>query len=158
MSKYLIERIEDAENVQLKTLASVSELHGEQSLEAISLRNAESGEITKVPARAAFVFIGAAPRTEWLKDTLQLDEQGYVLAGPDLVRDPGRRPEGWTAEREPYWLETSIPGVFVAGDVRRRSTKRIASAVGEGAMAVQFVHQHLSGPAPAGRPLQPARA
>jgi thioredoxin reductase (NADPH) len=147
MSKYLIERIEDAENVHLKTQASISELHGEDSLEAISLKDAGTGEITQVPTRAVFVFIGAAPRTEWLKDKLQLDEQGYILAGPDLMRETGKRVPGWTVEREPYWLETSVPGVFAAGDVRRRSTKRIASAVGEGAMAVSFVHQHLAGPA-----------
>jgi thioredoxin reductase (NADPH) len=152
MSRYLIERIEGAGNVALRTQAAIDELHGETSLEAISLKHAESGAIERVPARAVFVFIGAAPRTEWLKGTLQLDEQGYVLAGSDLKHEPGRRPDGWTAEREPFWLETNVPGVFAAGDVRRRSTKRIASAVGEGAMAVQFVHQHLSGPAPAERP------
>jgi len=152
MSKYLIERIEEAENVDLRPAASIAELPGEQSLDAVRLKDATTGEITRVPIRAIFVFIGAAPRTDWLKDTLQLDEQGYILAGPDLVHEPGRRPAGWTAEREPFWLETSIPGVFAAGDVRRRSTKRIASAVGEGAMAVSFVHQHLSGPAPAQRP------
>ncbi|HVY51857.1 MAG TPA: FAD-dependent oxidoreductase [Devosia sp.] len=158
MSKYLIERIESADNVHLRTMASISALHGETSLEAISLKDAQSGEISKAPTHAVFVFIGAAPRTDWLKGTLQLDEQGYVLAGSDLRHEPGRRPEGWTAEREPFWLETNVPGIFAAGDVRRRSTKRIASAVGEGAMAVQFVHQHLSGPAPAARPAAPANA
>jgi thioredoxin reductase (NADPH) len=152
MSKYLVERIEEAPNVHLMTQGSISELHGESALEAMSIKDAASGEISKVPVRAVFVFIGAAPRTDWLKGVLQLDEQGFVLAGPDLMHQAGRRPEGWTAGREPFFLETSIPGVFAAGDVRRRSTKRIASAVGEGAMAVSFVHQHLSGPPAAARP------
>jgi len=108
--------------------------------------------VTEVPARAVFVFIGASPRTDWLKDKVQLDQQGFILSGADLMRQPNRKPDGWLAEREPFWLETSVPGIFVAGDVRRQSTKRIASAVGEGAMAVTFVHQHLRGPAPAQRP------
>jgi thioredoxin reductase (NADPH) len=152
MSKYLIERIDEAENIHVHTGASIAELHGEESLEAVSIRDAASGEIERVPARAVFVFIGASPRTDWLKARLQLDAQGYILSGPDLEREPNRKPNGWTVEREPFWLETSVPGVFVAGDVRRQSTKRIASAVGEGAMAVTFVHQHLKGPAPAQRP------
>ncbi len=152
MSKYLIERIEEAENITVRAGASIAELHGGDSLEAVSVRDAASGEVTEVPARAVFVFIGASPRTEWLKDKLQLDAQGFIVSGPDLERQPGRKPEGWWAEREPFWLETSIPGVFVAGDVRRASTKRIASAVGEGAMAVAFVHQHLKGPTPMQRP------
>lgn len=152
MSQYLIERIGEIENVKVRTGVSVSELFGEQSLEAISIIDGETGAVTRLPGRAAFVFIGAAPRTQWLAGALQLDEQGYILSGPDLEHDGSKRPTGWTAQRDPYWLETSIPGVFVAGDVRRRSTKRIASAVGEGAMALQFVHQHLRGPAPAHRP------
>jgi thioredoxin reductase (NADPH) len=152
MSKYLIERIGEAENVTVRTGASIAELHGEDSLQSVSIRDAETGETSEVPARAVFVFIGASPRTDWLKDNLQLDAQGFIPSGPDLERPQGRLPGGWTLEREPFWLETSLPGVFVAGDVRRQSTKRIASAVGEGAMAVTFVHQHLRGPAPAQRP------
>lgn len=152
MSQYLIERIDEIENVHVRTGVSVSELHGEQSLEEISMRDYATGEVTRLPGRAAFVFIGAEPRTEWLAGAVQLDEQGYILSGPDLEREGNKRPNGWNVPRDPYWLETSIPGVFVAGDVRRRSTKRIASAVGEGAMALQFVHQHLRGPAPAHRP------
>lgn len=155
MSQYLIERIEEAENVGLRTGVSIGEVHGEQSLEEISLREAEAGSVSRIPTRAVFVFIGAAPRTGWLAGALQLDPQGYVLSGPDLDREGGKRPRGWNADREPFWLETSVPGIFVAGDLRHRSTKRIASAVGEGAMAVQFVHQHLRGPVPAQRPLAP---
>jgi len=143
--------------VHLRTLSAIAELHGTDSLEAISVRNAETGEVARLPTRAVFVFIGAAPRTDWLKGTLQLDEQGYLLAGADLQHEAGRRPDGWVLEREPFWLETNVGGVFAAGDVRRRSTKRIASAVGEGAMAVQFVHQHLGGPSPAQRPTAPSK-
>ena len=152
MSKYLVERIDEAPNVSVRPNAVIAELHGESALEAVSIKDVASGETEQLPLRAVFVFIGAAPRTDWLKGVLQLDEQGFVLAGPDLVHEPGRGPEGWTADRPPFFLETSIPGVFAAGDVRRRSTKRIASAVGEGAMAVSFVHQHLSGPPAAARP------
>ncbi|MBN9316817.1 MAG: FAD-dependent oxidoreductase [Devosia sp.] len=155
MSKYLIERIEEADNITVRTGVSIAELYGEESLEAVSIKDAASGKVERVPARAVFVFIGASPRTDWLKNRLQLDAQGYILSGPDLEHQPNRRPTGWDVEREPYWLETSVPGVFVAGDVRRQSTKRIASAVGEGAMAVAFVHQHLKGPAPAPRPVLP---
>jgi len=152
MSKYLIERIEEAANIFVKTNASVAELHGEERLEAVSILDSTTGEVARVPAAALFVFIGASPRTDWLGGQLQLDRQGFILSGPDLERQPNRKPDGWMAEREPYWLETSVPGIFVAGDVRWQSTKRIASAVGEGAMAVAFVHQHLKGPSPAQRP------
>jgi len=135
---------------------AVSEVHGERSLEAVSIRDLGSGAVERLLARAVFVFIGAAPRTAWLNGALQVDAGGFVLSGADLGREGGKRPRGWLAERDPFWLETSIAGVFVAGDLRHQSTKRVASAVGEGAMAVQFVHQHLRGPALAQRPLAPA--
>lgn len=146
MSQYLIARIDESENVRVRTRVSLTELHGGESLEAITLQDAGTGAIGRIPARAVFVFIGAAPRTGWLNGAVQADAQGYVLSGLDIRRDAGKRPRGWTLPRDPFWLETSVPGVFVAGDLRHRSTKRIASAVGEGAMAVQFVHQHLRGP------------
>jgi thioredoxin reductase (NADPH) len=156
MSQYLVERIEGASNIQLRTGASVSELRGDNSLEEIAILDSDSGEMTVIPARAVFVFIGALPRTEWMDGALALDGQGFILSGPDLMQEGSKRPRGWNAGRDPFWLETSLPGIFAAGDVRHRSTKRIASAVGEGAMAVQFVHQHLRGPVLAPRTAQPA--
>ena len=95
-----------------------------------------------VPASAVFIFIGAAPRTEWVADVLVRDPQGFIFSGPDLPHAAGTvRPDGWSLDRDPFLLEASMPGVFVAGDVRHGSVKRVASAVGEGAMAVQLVHQ-----------------
>jgi thioredoxin reductase (NADPH) len=155
MSQYLVERIEEAANISVRTGVTVTEVHGEQSLEEVSIRDIASGTVERKPGRAVFVFIGAAPRTAWLDGAVQLDAGGFVLSGVDLEREGGKRPRGWLVDREPFWLETSVPGVFVAGDLRHQSTKRIASAVGEGAMAVQFVHQHLRGPAPAQRPPSP---
>jgi thioredoxin reductase (NADPH) len=156
MSRYLIERLDEMQNVSVRTRVEVSELHGEQRLDAVSIHDSESGSTDTVAAGAVFVFIGAVPRTEWMAGALQLDGQGFILTGPDLQRARGTRPSAWTVSREPFWLETGVPGVFAAGDVRHRSTKRIASAVGEGAMAVQFVHQHLRGSVLAPRPLEPA--
>jgi thioredoxin reductase (NADPH) len=143
MSRYLIERIEQTENVHVRSGTTIKELYGEQSLEAISV--ASDGGVERLSGRAVFVFIGASPRTEWLAGQLHLDPQGFVLSGPDLERNRRKRVRGWPLQREPFWLETSVPGIFVAGDVRRTSTKRIASAVGEGAMAVTFVHKILAG-------------
>ncbi len=102
-----------------------------------------SGDV-EVPASSLFVLIGAAPVTAWLPPCILRDENGFLLAGPDLRKD-GKLPEVWHESREPYLLETSVPGVFVAGDVRHGSVKRVASAVGEGSIAVQFVHQYLAG-------------
>ncbi len=155
LSQYLVERIDEAENTHVRTRVAISEVHGEKNLEEVSIRDVGSGAVERLPARAVFVFIGAAPRTAWLEGALQVDAGGFVLSGVDLEREGGKRPRGWLADRDPFWLETSIAGVFVAGDLRHQSTKRIASAVGEGAMAVQFVHQHLRGPAAAQRPLPP---
>jgi thioredoxin reductase (NADPH) len=152
MSHYLIERIANTAGLSVRTGAAIAELHGTDRLEAVTISDTDSGTTAREPARAVFVFIGAAPHTDWLAGTVQLDPKGFIRSGPDLERAPGRKPEGWTLAREPYWLESSVPGIFVAGDARLQSTKRVASAVGEGAMAVTFVHQHLSGPSPAQRP------
>lgn len=148
-SQYLVDRINETPNMKVRTRVEVSELHGGASLEAASVRELDGGAVTQLPARAAFIFIGAAPRTSWLHGALQADAGGYLLSGLDLLTEGGKRPRGWSLERDPFLLETSVPGVFVAGDLRHDSTKRIASAVGEGAMAVRFVHQHLHGPTPA---------
>lgn len=143
MSQYLIEQIEATDNVTLQVRSSVVEVKGETSLEAITIANADTGEKQTVPATSLFIFIGAQPSTDWLDGTVERDERGFILSGPDLMRD-GKRPRGWHLERTPFLLETSVPGIFVAGDVRHKSVKRVASGVGEGSIAVQFIHQYLS--------------
>jgi thioredoxin reductase (NADPH) len=143
MSQYLIDQIRETEGITVRPGTGVAELRGEHRLEEVVLED-ERGT-TACPAHAVFIFIGALPRTEWLGEVVARDGRGFVLSGPDAMRG-AERPRGWTATRDPLWLETTVPGVFVAGDVRHRSIKRIASAVGEGSMAVQFVHTHLNGP------------
>lgn len=142
MSRYLIDQIASNGRITVRSRVVVEELHGEALLDAITIRELDGGSCARLAGTAVFVFIGARPRTEWVPGAILRDAQGFLRSGPDLGRH-GWRPDGWTLEREPHWLETSVPGVFVAGDVRHRSVKRVASAVGEGAMAVQFVHQHL---------------
>jgi thioredoxin reductase (NADPH) len=142
MSKYLIDEIERTSNVVLTAKTQVIAVEGEERLEALQLRGPE-GEY-RVPATSLFVFIGAAPRTDWLPPSILRDENGFILAGPDL-RAEGKLPAQWRETREPFLLESSVPGVFVAGDVRHGSVKRVASAVGEGSIAVQFAHQYLAG-------------
>ena len=119
------------------------EAHGEDHLEAISIHCAASNEANKVSANSLFIMIGAAPNTKWLGDIVERDERGFILSGPDLMRD-GKRPKGWTLDRDPGLLETNVPGIFVVGDVRHGSVKRVASGVGEGSVAISFVHQYLS--------------
>ncbi len=142
MSRYLIDQLDKVKNIEVRTCTEVVGGSGEEHLESLTLRNNASGESETVPASWLFVFIGAAPRTDWLDGCLDRDGRGFVLTGPDLVVD-GRRPAGWSLDRDPYHLESSVPGVFVAGDVRADSVKRVASAVGEGAMAVTLVHRYL---------------
>ena len=142
MSKYLIDEIGRTSNISIQTCTEVIAASGEDRLNSIRLRTRE-GE-SDVAASSVFVFIGAAPRTDWLPGCVLRDEGGFVLAGPDLRMD-GKWPESWKEQRPPYLLESSVPGVFVAGDVRHGSVKRVASAVGEGSIAVQFVHQYLAG-------------
>jgi thioredoxin reductase (NADPH) len=124
------------------TGTEVTGAEGQGHLEALCLKGPK-GEY-RVQASSLFVFIGAEPGVEWLPDCILRDEKGFVLAGPDL-RQEGRSLTGWTESREPFLLESSVPGVFVAGDVRHGSVKRVASAVGEGSIAVQFAHQYLAG-------------
>jgi thioredoxin reductase (NADPH) len=142
MSYYLIQQLAGIANIKVRTNTEIVCGHGDEHLEGLTLRNNVSGDEDKVETGLLFCFIGAAPRTEWLDGAAVRDKRGFVVAGPDLVVD-GKRPPGWPLDRDPYHLETSIPGVFVAGDVRADSVKRVASAVGEGAMAVTLVHRYL---------------
>lgn len=143
MSQYLINQLKKTPNVQIEFNSNIVEAHGQDHLEAISIHCATTNETNKVPANSLFIMIGAAPNTAWLADLVERDERGFILSGPDLVRD-GKRPKGWQLDRDPALLETSVPGIFVVGDVRHGSVKRVASGVGEGSVAVSFVHQYLS--------------
>ncbi|MEU1430466.1 FAD-dependent oxidoreductase [Nocardia sp. NPDC005746] len=143
MSHYLIQQIAQIPNIKVHTRTEVVSADGDDHLERIVLRDNASGTEEKVDAERLFLFIGAAPETDWLDGIVKRDDAGYVLAGPDLMVD-GERPAGWELPRPPQHLETSVPGVFVAGDVRSESAKRVASAVGEGAMAVMLVHRWLA--------------
>jgi thioredoxin reductase (NADPH) len=142
MSAYLIQQIAEVDNIEVRTCWEVVTAEGDDHLQKITLRDNTTGLTETVEAHWLFLFIGAAPGTEWLDGLVERDDRGFVLAGPDLVVG-GQRPRGWTLDRDPYHLETSVPGVFVAGDVRAESVKRVASAVGEGAMAVTLVHRYL---------------
>ncbi len=142
MSYYLIEQVESFPNITVRTCTEVVEAHGTDHLERLTLRDANTGETETVDAGYLFAFIGAAPLTDWLDGVLIRDDHGFVLAGPDLLVD-GELPPGWPLDRAPYHLESSVPGIFVAGDVRAESAKRVASAVGDGAMAVMLVHRYL---------------
>jgi len=143
MSQYLIDQVKETANIQIWPHASVSEVHGETHLEEISFLCSDTNKVERVPAGAMFIFIGALPKTDWLADVVERDERGFILTGPDLIRD-GQRPKGWSLERDPFLLETNVPGLFAVGDVRHGSVKRVASGVGEGSVAVQFIHQYLS--------------
>jgi thioredoxin reductase (NADPH) len=139
MSKYLIDQIRATGNILVETCTEVVSVDGESHLECLTLRTPNREE--KRSATSLFIFIGAAPRTDWLPKTIVTDSKGFILAGPDLKAKAGDR---WKLDRQPYLLETSVPGIFVAGDVRYNSVKRCASAVGEGSIAVQFMHQYLA--------------
>jgi thioredoxin reductase (NADPH) len=144
LSSYLLDRINSTKNIAVSTNTEVTALHGNGILGAITLKNHLTDENQTCNTRWLFVCIGGAPHTEWAAGAgVARDEGGYLVTGPDLLRD-GRPPDGWPLDRNPYYLETNVPGVFAAGDVRRGSVKRCASAVGEGAMAVMFVHRYLA--------------
>jgi thioredoxin reductase (NADPH) len=139
MSQYLVDRLRTTPNVEVRLNAEITACRGSEHLEGITLADRKEGTSEEVPARFVFVFIGAAPRTDWLKGTVALDRQGFVLTGPDLGPDDLA---DWPFERQPYLLEASVPGIFAAGDVRHESVKRVASAVGEGSVAVHFMHRY----------------
>ena len=143
MSEYLVARIEAADNITVRTCTEIVGGGGSDHLERLELLDGASGQREEVKASWLFVFIGAAPKTDWLGDAFARDARGFLLTGPDLLGSDGARPRGWPLDRDPYLLETSVPGVFVAGDVRAASVKRVASAVGEGALAVTLVHRYL---------------
>lgn len=140
MSHYLAERIEATPNIHLRFNTTVEEAIGKDHLERIVVRDRASDAVMTIPACALFVFIGASPRTDWLDGRVARDERGFILTGPDVMEGP--RSHGWPLERDPFLLETSVPGVFAAGDVRHGSGKRVATAVGEGAMAVMSIWQY----------------
>lgn len=141
MSNYLVERIEATDNIEVRTHTEVVSCHGEEHLEALTLRQRQEGKEERVEANALFIFIGAAPRTDWLDGVVARDSRGFLCTGPDLTAE---HLQGWPLERDPFLLETNVPGVFAAGDVRHESVKRVASAAGEGSVAVHFMHRHLA--------------
>lgn len=145
LSQYLVDRIQSARNVRVLTESEVSGIEGGETLERVQVHNRKSGQSDTFATRRLFVCIGGVPRTQWAEDAgIVRDAGGYLMTGPDLLRR-NLPPEGWPLDRGPYYLETSRPGLFAAGDVRHGSVKRCASAVGEGAMAVTFVHRYLAG-------------
>ncbi len=142
MSQYLIDQIAAIDTITVRTCTAVAEAAGDDHLERLVLQDTQTGGREEVAAGHLFVFIGAAPGTAWLDGAVVRDDRGFIPTGPGLLHD-GKRPAGWSLDRDPYFLESSLPGVFVAGDVRATSVKRVASAVGEGAMAVTLVHRYL---------------
>jgi thioredoxin reductase (NADPH) len=144
MSHYLVQQLGEIKNIVVRHCTEVRDVVGDEHLERLTLQDKNTGALETVEGNHLFVFIGAAPRTDWLDGVVARDGRGFVVAGPDLAVDGGS-PSGWILDRPPFHLETSVPGVFVAGDVRAESAKRVASAVGEGAMAVMLVHRYLEG-------------
>jgi thioredoxin reductase (NADPH) len=142
MSRYLVDQIEATENIEVMCRVEVEAVHGQERLEAVTIKKLESGQNQTIPAAALFIFVGAVPHTDLVADVVERNNAGFILTGPDLMRD-GRRPHNWPLKRDPYLLETSVPGIFAAGDVRHDVVRRVASAVGQGAIAVSFIHQYL---------------
>jgi thioredoxin reductase (NADPH) len=142
MSDYLVQEIAGTPNIDVRLNTQVVGAHGTGRLETLDLANSAAGTVETVQAAALFVLIGAEPHTNWLPESIARDERGFILTGRDLLHD-GQMPKGWPLARPPYLLETSVPGVFAAGDVRHRSMKRVASAVGEGSTAISLVHEYL---------------
>lgn len=142
MSQYLVDQINGTENIEVRVRTVVVEVHGRDRLEAITIQDLETNALEKVATKAMFVFIGAVPHSELVAGVVDCNTAGFILTGPDLIQD-GHRPKNWRLKRDPYLLETSVPGIFAVGDVRQGAIRRVASAVGQGAMVVSFVHQYL---------------
>jgi thioredoxin reductase (NADPH) len=142
MSQYLVDQISATENIEVLLNTELHSVLGEQRLEGVQISNRETGKTSQLDMAAVFIFIGAVPHTELLSGLVACNHAGFVLTGPDLIKD-GQRPKNWALQRDPYLLETSVPGIFAAGDVRQGAVRRVASAVGEGAIAVSLVHQYL---------------
>jgi thioredoxin reductase (NADPH) len=143
MSHYLVERIKEIPNIAVVPNAEVSRVEGDGSLAKIYIQRHDLGTIEERNARALFVFIGAEPHTQWLDGTLVRDQRGFLLTGQNLLKN-GKRPPGWTLQRDPYLLETNMPGVFAVGDVRDGAVRRVANSVGEGSIVLYFIRQHLA--------------
>ncbi|MEO8025115.1 MAG: FAD-dependent oxidoreductase [Bryobacteraceae bacterium] len=143
MSHYLIERIATIPNIQVIPYTEVTEVHGGEHLESITIRHRDTKTSETCPAGALFIFIGAEPQTEWLEGNLTRDKRGFLITGNNLLRD-GKRPDGWTLKRDPALLETNVPGVFAVGDVRDGAVRRVANSVGEGSIVLYFIHQYLT--------------
>ncbi len=144
MSKYLIDQIGDTKNIAVRTNSAVTTICGDQCVNSIDILDSVTGKTETVPAAAVFVFIGAEPHTDWLGDTIMRDKFGFILTGPQFLQADGKKPPQWPLKRDPYLLETSIPGVFAAGDVRHDAMRRVAAGVGTGSMSVQLIHQYLA--------------
>jgi thioredoxin reductase (NADPH) len=142
MSQYLVDQINGTENIEVRVRTSVTEVVGTDRLEALVIKDNDTGETETVPAAALFVFIGAKPHSDFVADVVERNQAGFILTGPDLIRD-GRPPKNWRLNRDPFLLETSVPGIFAVGDIRQDTIRRVASAVGQGSAAVSFVHQYL---------------
>src|SRR5713226_8607464 len=142
MSQYLENQINATKNIALRFHSNVVGVEGDGHCETLTIENKKTGLKETVQASALLIYAGAIPRTDWLAGIVERDAKGYIISGQYLIRE-GKRPTGWAADRDPFYLETSVPGIFVAGDVRHRSAKGVTSGVGEGAMAVKLVHQYL---------------
>lgn len=143
MSRYLIHQINETPNIRVLLNSKVTEVHGENRLESITITNTQTGQLQTVPTSGLYIFIGAVPHTDAFVGLIERDANGFILTGPDLMQYGHKRPRGWTLDRQPFLLETNVPGIFAAGDVRHGSMKRVAAGVGEGSIAVQLVHQYL---------------